>query len=133
MNIGGGPNFTKFDDWIVDAINYSQQQGQDLMIEEMDLSRPPHIYDYHFSGMWDYGSHLRVEDKDTGKEICDCVVSDEFHHDIENKFYVGFIQEIIQVDYGETSPILLSCKWIKPSAIQHDEYGFLCANTHQIL
>ena len=132
-NIGGGPNFPKFDYWISDAINYAQQQGQDLTIEEMNLSRPPHIYAYRFSGMWAYGSHLRVEEKDTGKVNCDCVVSAEFHHDTGKNFYVGFIQEIIKVDYGETSPILLNCKWIKPSAIQHDEYGFLRANTRQIL
>ena len=42
-NIGGGPNFPKFDYWISDAINYAQQQGQYLTIEEMDLSQPPHI------------------------------------------------------------------------------------------
>ena len=99
----------------------------------MDLSRPPHIYAYHFSGMWAYGSHLRVEEKDIGKVNCYCVVSAEFHHDTGKNFYVEFIQEIIKVDYGETSPILLNCKWIKPSAIQHDEYGFLHANTRQIL
>ena len=49
----------------------------------MDLSQPPHIYAYRFSGMWSYGSHLRVEEKDTGKENCDCVVSVEFHHETE--------------------------------------------------
>lgn len=82
--------------------------------------------------MWAYGSHLRVEEKDKGKEICDCIVSVEFHHDIEKKLYVGFIQEIIQFDYGETNPILLKCKWIKPSAIQRDEYGFVHANARQV-
>jgi hypothetical protein len=35
--------------------------------------------------MWAYGSHLRVEEKDKGKENCDCIVSVEFHHDTENK------------------------------------------------
>jgi hypothetical protein len=83
--------------------------------------------------MWAYGSHLRVEEKDKGKENCDCIVSVEFHHDTEKKLYVGFIQEIIQVDYGDISPILLKCKWIKPSAIQRDQYGFVHVNTHQIL
>jgi len=58
--------------------------------------------------MWAYGSHLRVEEKDKGKANCDCIVSVEFHHDTKKNFYVGFIQEIIQVDYGETSPILLN-------------------------
>ena len=91
-NIGGGWNFPKFDDWIADTINYAQQQGQDLMIEEVDLSRPPHIYAYHFSGMWAYASHLRVEENDTGKVNCDCVLSVEFHHDTEKNFYVGFIK-----------------------------------------
>ena len=72
-----------------------------------------------------YGSHLRVEEKEKGKGNCDCIVSVEFHHDIQKKIYVGFIQEIIQVYYGETSPILLKCNWIKPSTIQGDDYGFV--------
>jgi len=36
-------------------------------------------------------------------------------------------------DYGETSPILLKCKLIKPSMLKHDEYGFVCANAQQFL
>ena len=27
----------------------------------------------------------------------------------------------------------MKCKWIKPYGIQSDDYGFLCANTRQIL
>lgn len=71
--------------------------------------------------------------KGVGKANSDCIVSVEFHHNTEKNLYVGFIQEIIQVDYGETSPILLKCKWIKPSAIQCDECGFVRVNTCQIL
>jgi len=74
-----------------------------------------------------------VEEKDKGKGNCDCVVSAEFLHETEKKFYVGFIQKIIQVDYGENSPILLKCKWVKPSVVQLDEYGFVCANLRQFL
>ena len=69
-----------------------------------------------------------MEDNDKGKQNCDCVVSVKFHHETEKKFYVGFIQEIIQVDFGEHSPILLNCKWIKQTSVQHDEYVFLRAN-----
>ena len=75
----------KFDDWIADAINDAQQQGQNITIEKIDLSQTPHIHASRFNGMWAYGSHLRVEEKDIGKENCDCV---EFHHDTEKKFYV---------------------------------------------
>jgi hypothetical protein len=58
-------------------------------------------------------SHLRVEEKYKGKTNCDCVVNTvEFLHEIEKKFCVGFVEEIIQVDFGENSPILLKCKWI---------------------
>jgi len=74
-----------------------------------------------------------VEEKDTRKENCDCIVGVEFHHDTEDKLFVGFIQEIIQVYYGETSPMLLKCKWVKPYAIQRDEYGFVRVNTRQVL
>ena len=82
-----------------------------------------------FGGMWAYGNHLRVEEKDKGKINCDCVVSADFFHDTEKKFYVGFIQDIIQVDFGENSLILLKCKWIRPSSVQFDEYGFVHAHT----
>jgi hypothetical protein len=132
LNIEDG-SFQKFDHWIVDAIIDAQQEGQDITIEEIELSQPPHISATYFSGMWAYGSHLRVEEKDTGKENCDCIVNVEFHHDTEKKIYVGFIQKIIQVDYGETNPILLKCKWIKPSTIQRDQYGFVRANARQVL
>jgi hypothetical protein len=116
LNIGDS-SFPKFNDWIVDAISDVRQEGKDIMIEEIELSQPPNISSTSFSGMWAYGIHLRVEEKDIGNENCDCIVSVEFHHDTEKKLYLGFIQEIIQVDYGETSPILLKFKWIKPSII----------------
>lgn len=72
---------------------------------------------------WDagYGTHARVEERDTGKENCDCIVGVQFNHKTEKSLYVGFIQEIIHVDYGENRPILLKSKWIKPSTIQCDE------------
>jgi len=132
LNIGDG-SFPKFDDWIVDAISDAQQEGQDITLEEIELSRPPNIIASSFSGMWAYGSHLRVEEKDRGKENCDCIVSAEFHHGTEKKLYIGFIQDIIQVDYADTRPILLKCKWIKPSAVQRDEYGFVRINTRQFI
>ena len=117
LNIGDG-SFQKFDDCIVDAISDEQQEGKDITIDEIEISRPPNISTTSFSGMWAYGSHLRVEEKDKGKENCDCIVMVEFHHDAEKKLYVGFIQEIIQVYYGDISAILLKCKRINPSTIQ---------------
>ena len=76
-------------------------------MEESEISQLPHIWAMNFSGMWAYGSHLRVEEKDKGKGNCDCIVSVEFRHEIEKKFYVGFIQEIIQVYYGARGPNLI--------------------------
>jgi transcription termination factor Rho len=132
-NFIGSDSFPKFEEWIFNAINDAKEEGQYITTEESELSQSPHIWAIRFSGMWAYGSHLRVEEKDKGKTNCDCVVSAEFLHEIEKKFYVGFIQEIIQVDFGENSPILLKCKWIRPSAVQFDEYGFIRANTRQFL
>ena len=50
LNIGDG-SFPKFDDWIVDAISDAQQEGNDIMIEEIYLSWPPNIIASSFSGM----------------------------------------------------------------------------------
>ena len=63
-----------------------------------------------------------MEKNGKGKANCDYIVSAEFYHKTKNKLYVGFIEEIIQVDYGENSSILLKCKWTKPSIVQCDEY-----------
>ena len=37
LNIGDS-SFPKFDDWIVDAITDARQEGQDITIEEIELS-----------------------------------------------------------------------------------------------
>jgi hypothetical protein len=129
----GGDSFPKSEEWIANLVNDAKEEGQDITVQESELSQLPHIWDMKFSGMWAYGIHLRVEEKDKGKANCDCVVSVEFLHETENKFYVGFIQEIIQVDYRENSPVFLKCNWVKPSTIEHGEYGFVCANTCQFL
>ena len=128
-----GDSFPNFEEWIANAINDAKEEGEDITIEESELSQSPHIWAMRFGGMWAYGNHLRVEEKDKGKINCDCVVSADFFHDTEKKFYVGFIQDIIQVDFGENSLILLRCKWIRPSSVQFDEYGFVRAHTQQFL
>ena len=128
-----GDSFPKFEEWIANAINDAKEEGQDITTKESELSQSPHLWAMRFSGMWAYGSHLRVEEKDKGKTNCDCVVGAEFLHEIEKKFYVGFIQEIIQVDFGENSPILLKCKWIRPFVVQFAGYGFVRVNTRQFL
>ena len=107
-----GDSFPKFVEWIANAINDAKEEGEDIPTEESELSQSPHMWATRFGGMWAYGNHLRVEEKDKGKKNCDCVVSAKFLHEIEKKFYVGFIQEIIQVDFCENSPILLKCNWI---------------------
>ena len=90
LNIGDG-FFPKFYCCIVDATSDAQQEGHNITIEEIELSWPPNIIASLFNGMWAYGSHLRVEEKDRGKENCDCIVSSEFHH-----WIVGVISDAQQ-------------------------------------
>ena len=76
----GDNSFPKDEEWNTDAICDAEQQGKDLTTQEIDISQSPHLWASRFSGMWAYGSHLRVEEKDKGKGNCDFVVSVEFHH-----------------------------------------------------
>ena len=71
----GDDYFQKFEEWIANAINDAKEKGQDITVDESELSQFPHISAIQFSGMWAYGSHLRVEEKDKGKGNCDYVVS----------------------------------------------------------
>lgn len=85
-----GNSFPNFEEWIANIINDEKEEGKDITTKESELSQSPHIWATWFGGMWAYGSHLRVEEKDKEKIYCDCVVSAEFFHDIEKKVYVGF-------------------------------------------
>jgi len=46
----GGDSFPKFEEWIANAVN-DAEEGQDITVEESELSQFPHVWAMQFSGM----------------------------------------------------------------------------------
>jgi hypothetical protein len=53
--------------------------------------------------------------------------------------YVGWIEKILELDYGKFQTIILLCNWVvanherSTTTIKHDEYGFTLVNFEQLI
>ena len=48
----GGDSFPKFEEWIANAVDDAKEEGQDITMEESELSQSPHLWGMCFSGIW---------------------------------------------------------------------------------
>ena len=91
--------------------------------------------------MWAYGYHFRAEDNKGGSHVSfdagvaaiinqTCRSSRADRNPVEAELlYVGVVNDILRVDYGQLTHNVLKCSWIKPHlegvpTIRRDEDGF---------
>ena len=96
-----------------------------------------------------FGMHLRVRSFEDGLVTCNlCVVAtftEQLHWGIHNgrpiertEEYVGYIEEILELDYQNHCTTVLVCDWVKTSKdarypnIKRDKYGFTVANINNM-
>ena len=107
----------------------------------MHLSRKPSATITHYTAMYAYGNHFKVDDErrtshvsfDSGvaaiiTQECRSSRADQspVHASLQ---YVGVIKDIFRVDYEHIFFNLFRCSWIKPNmdgnaTIREDEHGF---------
>jgi hypothetical protein len=110
----------------------------------VDLSRPPKLLATSFRSMRAYGMHLRCKSAEIGAETVDSGVAVSFlprmsidalrRNELDNTSteYVGWIEEIVELDYRRHCVIVLACSWVKARqggpnpTIRRDKYGFTC-------
>lgn len=123
----------------------AQRAGQNIDDDVIHYSQPPERYANTHRVMHAFGMHLRVRSSEDGLVTRDsCVVAtftEQLRWGICNgrpiertEEYVGYIEEILELDYRNHCTTVLVCDWVKPSRdarhpnIERDKYGFTLAN-----
>jgi hypothetical protein len=111
----------------------------------IERSRLPEIVATAYHVMHAHGMHLRIYTAEEDKVTCGSAVAsavlrrgrshEPFHQDfMETKQYVGWIQEILELNYRSYYCIVLVCSWIPVdldetnTKVVKDKYGFALGN-----
>lgn len=131
--------------WITSRIKSMQEAGQHVDDDILQYTQPPERYATMHRHMYAYGMHFRVRSAEVGLLTQDsCVVASftrQLRWGLRNRRpiervdeYVGYIEEILELDYRNHCTIVLVCDWIRPTtdtrhpSITRDKYGFTMAN-----
>ena len=134
-----------FADWLKEHVEHALRSGQHLDEDVIQYACPPERYATSHREMYSYGMHLRVRSSEGGLVTRDsCVVAtftQQLRWGIRNgrpiertAEHVGFIEEILELDYRNHCTTILLCEWVKPTSnvrvpnIERDRYGFTVAN-----
>jgi len=111
----------------------------------MEASKLPEKVATAYRAMYAHGMHLRVQSAEEDKITCDSGIaasvfryskgtsSNDLGH-WQSEEYVGWIQEILELDYRSHCCIVLVCSWVPAKLgasnanVVHDKYGFVVAN-----
>ena len=127
------------------AVQRDVAAGTEVQEYVFGLVLPPSCHAKSYRSMYAYGNHIRVRGANVDLSTCDSGVVATFsqscrssrkdkNHMLANVEYVGWVKEIIGVDYGKFELLLLYCKWVQATLIgpratmQIYEYGFTLVN-----
>jgi hypothetical protein len=123
------------------------ERRDELSQDVIQSSKLPEVNATAYRHMYAHGMHFRMRDAEEEKVTCESAVASvvwgkksvrEFQdlEEIEMKVYVGWIQEILELNYLSHCCIVLVCSWV-PATIDPtnnkvvcDKYGFSLANLH---
>lgn len=134
----------KFPIWLRNKVaSIIDEQGpHSISRTVVDLSRPPKPCATSFRSMRAYGMHLRCKSAEICADTMDSGVAVLFlprmtsntlrHNEVssETTEYVGWIEEILELDYRRHCVIVLLCSWVKARhggpnpTVRRDRYGF---------
>jgi hypothetical protein len=134
-----------FADWLKERVQHAQRSGERLDEDVIQYACPPERYATSHRQMYCYGMHLRVRSSEGGLVTRDSCVVAAFTQQLRWGIcngkpieriaeHVGFIEEILELDYRNHCTTVLLCEWVKatPDArfanIDRDKYGFTVAN-----
>ena len=129
-----------FSAWFLAALERDMAASMHVEEDAKNLTLPPSCEAKSYRIIYAYGNHIRVRSaevelptSDSGiaamfSQACHANMKDQ-NHTVANVEYVGWVEEIIGVDYGKFELLLLFCKWAQatwngPQAtMKRDEYG----------
>ena len=113
-------------------------------------SKFPSMIAHKYRSMYCYGYHLRVKSAETGLKTCDSGIAGTFMRDCRSGVgdrnivtapveYVGNLDEIIELDYGILTQVVLVASWVKANyrgqnaTVKKDKWGFTLANFNRMI
>jgi hypothetical protein len=132
--------------WIRSSIVTAIKEGDKIEKDVVHLSMPPTLEDRSYQTMWAFRNHnhvssvevhLTTQDNGTITSIFEqeCVSGPNDQKPMVAKLeYVGWVEEILELNYGILNFVVLLCNWMKTNYIgssatmKQDEYGFTIVN-----
>jgi hypothetical protein len=139
-----------YKNWILPTISKTINDGENIEEEVIQLSIPPTMKATAYRSTYAYGNHIRVKSVETNLVTMDSGVATIFgtpcrsnvndRNSIEAEVEsVGYVEEILELNYGTTCVIVLLCNWVRANhrgagaTMKRDEYGFTLVNFNHML
>lgn len=134
-----------FASWLTTRVKTLQNAGQRVDDDVVQYSQPPERYATSHRQMHAFGMHLRIRTAELGLVTRDSGVVASFTRQLRwglrngqplqrTEDYVGYIEEILELDYRNHCTTVLVCDWVRAGNdvrfphVQRDRYGFAVAN-----
>jgi len=122
-------------------LEVEMSKGDNVEDDVKALMYPPSRDAKSYRSMYAYGNHIRVCGAEVDLSTCDSGVAPTFSQECRassgdqnmrtaNLEYIGWVDEIIGVDYGKFELIVLYCSWVHANmagaraTMKRDDYGF---------
>ena len=139
----------RFATWLTERVSRQRQAGLEVDDDVLQYAQPPERYAIAHKKMYAFGMHFRVRGAEGGLVTRDSCVVASFIRQIPwglrngqpietTEEYVGYIEEILELDYRNHCTTVLVCDWVRPSQdarhpnITRDQYGFTVANFNRM-
>jgi hypothetical protein len=139
-----------FHSWFKSEVSRAKAAGEEIDEDVLVLSLPPSSQATSYRSMYAFGNHIRVRSAEGTLTTCDCGVAATFSQNCRssvraktmkavNLEYVGWVEEILAVDYGRYELVVLYCNWVMANMVGHnatmkrDEYGFSLVNFDRLV
>ena len=109
-----------FREWLEVVVSNCPNPNSDVV----SLSSPPSERTTMHKSLGAYGNHFRVFSVEMNMKTCDSSIVATFTHPcrvgaqdsnpvIENVEYVGYLEEITQLNYQQLSVVVFLCRWVQ--------------------
>jgi hypothetical protein len=137
--------------WFPKAVIRAIEDGdEEVPTDVLALTLPPSDYAKSYRSMYAFGNHLRVRSAEaqlttadsgvaaTFRQLCRASTKDTNLRAAELE-YVGWVEEILSVDYGQFEVVVLYCNWVVANmrgdgaTMKRDDYGFTTVNFERLI
>jgi hypothetical protein len=137
----------EFSEWLQDEVGKAMESVDKPSRDVEEASRLPEIVATGYRAMYAHGIHFKIRQAEEEKVTSDSGVvaaiwerrrSREFNsgNELDTAEYVGWVEEILELNYRSHCCIVLVCSWIpyilesRNAKVERNRYGFTLGNFH---